>query len=206
MVRLIILTGSEAGREIRLQPGTTVVGRGGDCDLILADASVSSHHCEIRASDLGVQVRDLGSTNGTRLAGQVIERAEVLDGQVVTFGEVEARFEIPRVEISIPPLAPTDEPTQPFLGTGGLACFNHPSEPATYQCPQCQRAFCAGCVRDVRLAGGASHWLCPHCSAPCVRLTPLAPQPTGILAALNRKGGVFDTIRIAFSRGPRRKR
>ncbi len=206
MTRLTILTGPEAGREIELPSGTTLVGRAADCGVVLADPSVSGHHCEIRASDLGVHLRDLGSTNGTRIAGQPVERCEVRDGQEVSFGEVSVRFSIPPVEIIIPALPANDEPAQQVLDSGILACFQHPTEPAVFQCPQCQRAYCGSCVRDVRLAGGPSHRLCPHCSAVCAPLTPAPARPRGLLAALTRKGGVFDTIRIAFSRGPRRRR
>ncbi|MBK9139329.1 MAG: FHA domain-containing protein [Verrucomicrobia bacterium] len=206
MARLTVLTGSAAGREMDLPSGVTVVGRDSDCGLVLADPSVSSHHCEIHVSDLGVHLRDLGSTNGTRIGDRTVERAEVRDGDVVTFGEVAVRFAIPPVEISIPALASSDEPAQPVLSSCALACFHHPDFPAVFQCPQCRRAYCASCVRNVHLAGGAPHWLCPHCSAVCLALTPSPPRPHGLMAALTRKGGVFDTIRIAFSRGPKKKR
>src|SRR4051812_37699290 len=72
---------------VRAQPpprlptaGKIIVGRAPDCDVVIDDASVSRHHAEI---DLGppVTIRDLGSSNGTRLrrssAGS--ETAELFD-------------------------------------------------------------------------------------------------------------------------------
>jgi len=60
------------------EPGECVIGRAPDCDIQLpADdeyADVSRHHCVLEIHPPHVQVRDLGSTNGTfvndRLVGQ----------------------------------------------------------------------------------------------------------------------------------------
>jgi DNA-binding NtrC family response regulator len=42
-----------------------IVGRGDSCSLTLEDRRVSSVHCELVATEQGVLIRDLGSTNGT---------------------------------------------------------------------------------------------------------------------------------------------
>lgn len=44
---------------------TTLIGRSKDCALQIASACVSRKHCELRVSDEGVSVVDLGSSNGT---------------------------------------------------------------------------------------------------------------------------------------------
>ena len=60
-----------------------VVGRGDDCDLQILHASVSRRHAEI-AFGPPLTVRDLGSANGTRLAGRIVLKSSA---DVVAFGE-----------------------------------------------------------------------------------------------------------------------
>jgi transcriptional regulator with PAS, ATPase and Fis domain len=49
--------------------GRLVVGRGGDCDVVLDDASISRRHAAIEVGD-DVRVDDLGSANGTTVGGK----------------------------------------------------------------------------------------------------------------------------------------
>lgn len=50
----------------------TVIGRGGDADIILDDTGVSRHHLELRAEPGSLVATDLGSTNGTFVDGERI--------------------------------------------------------------------------------------------------------------------------------------
>jgi eukaryotic-like serine/threonine-protein kinase len=58
------------------EPGTCLVGRGGDCDLRLpnelAFQDVSRRHCVLEIDPPRVRVRDCGSHNGTRVNGMQI--------------------------------------------------------------------------------------------------------------------------------------
>ena len=62
----------------------TLVGRKEDCDLRLDHKSVSKLHCVIVKTDGLLLVRDLGSTNGTRVNGQRIRRAALLPNDKLT--------------------------------------------------------------------------------------------------------------------------
>src|SRR3954468_11877736 len=55
-----------------------VVGRKDDCDLRIDHKSVSKMHCVIVKTDGLLLVRDLGSTNGTRVNGTRVRRAALL--------------------------------------------------------------------------------------------------------------------------------
>jgi Domain of unknown function (DUF1707)/FHA domain len=63
------------------------IGRTYDCDLRLADLSVSRHHAELTRGEDGWLLRDLGSHNGTRLNGWLVrEPVPVRAGDRVEFG------------------------------------------------------------------------------------------------------------------------
>ena len=63
---------------IELVKDLTLVGRNDDCDVRLDHKSVSKLHCLLVKTDGLVLVRDLGSTNGTRVNGQRVRRAALL--------------------------------------------------------------------------------------------------------------------------------
>ena len=63
---------------IELVKDLTLVGRGDDCDLRIDHKSVSKHHCVLVKTDGLVLLRDLGSTNGTRVNGQRVRRGTLL--------------------------------------------------------------------------------------------------------------------------------
>ena len=80
---LIVLSGSRSGQCFRLEPGEHVLGRGWDADLFLDDESVSRKHAEFTVTQDGQYfVRDLNSTNGTKVNGEPIatERRRITIG------------------------------------------------------------------------------------------------------------------------------
>ncbi len=83
-----------AGTVLRLDPGRQLVGRGPRATIRLDDQHVSGMHAEISNVGGRVTVEDLGSSNGTRIDGEFITGArELHDGDIVTFGNIDARFE-----------------------------------------------------------------------------------------------------------------
>src|SRR4051812_6048164 len=74
----------EDGRRIAVQGAKTTLGRALDNDIVIADNRVSRYHAEIAAAPPGHVVRDLGSTNGTSLAGRPVARDQLSDGDVIS--------------------------------------------------------------------------------------------------------------------------
>jgi two-component system nitrogen regulation response regulator GlnG len=67
--RLRVVSGPDQGKEHMLDEGTTMVGTHADNDLVLADATVSRYHLEVRVRRDGIEIRDLDTTNGTKHGG-----------------------------------------------------------------------------------------------------------------------------------------
>jgi S-DNA-T family DNA segregation ATPase FtsK/SpoIIIE len=66
------LTGTEAGRAVRLGAEEVVLGRSSGAEVTLADREASRRHCTVAAAPDGATVTDLGSSNGTWLEGEVV--------------------------------------------------------------------------------------------------------------------------------------
>jgi predicted component of type VI protein secretion system len=65
----------------------TVVGRRGDlCDIAIDDPSLSKRHCVLVKTDGLLVIRDLNTTNGTKVKGQKIRWAALLPGDRITMG------------------------------------------------------------------------------------------------------------------------
>ena len=94
MARLVVNPDSAQAWEIELRPGTNSLGRSDQNDFQIEHSSVSSSHCEIEVSGIGAVVRDLGSTNGTFVEGQLIEKTKLRSGQIFCLGDVRLRFEL----------------------------------------------------------------------------------------------------------------
>src|SRR5262245_50948674 len=68
----------DGGPPIDIVKDLTLVGRKEDCDVRLDHKSVSKMHCVLVKTDGLLLLRDLGSTNGTRVNGQRVRRAALL--------------------------------------------------------------------------------------------------------------------------------
>ncbi len=74
------------GEPITIDKDVTVVGRQAEhCDVVLSRKSVSKIHCVIARTDGLLFVRDLDSTNGTKVNGQRIVRGALLPGDQLAF-------------------------------------------------------------------------------------------------------------------------
>ncbi|MCK6534862.1 MAG: sigma 54-interacting transcriptional regulator [Polyangiaceae bacterium] len=85
---LVVVTGKSRGQ--RLSVGERVrIGKAADNDLVLADDTVSRHHCELSRSANGISIKDLGSTNHTRVGRTIVREATVEPGATLTVGDVD---------------------------------------------------------------------------------------------------------------------
>jgi pSer/pThr/pTyr-binding forkhead associated (FHA) protein len=81
----------DGGEPIEIAKDMLLVGRKEECDLNLDHKSVSKLHCVIVKTDGLLLVRDLGSTNGTRVNGQRVRRAALLPNDQLHIASVKFR-------------------------------------------------------------------------------------------------------------------
>jgi hypothetical protein len=84
--RLVLPRSAGPGREHPLVASVTVIGRGAEADLRLADTGVSRAHAEVLLDGPEVRLTDLGSTNGTLVNGRRISAAVLVDGDRIEVG------------------------------------------------------------------------------------------------------------------------
>ena len=84
----------DGGPPLELTKDLILVGRKEDCDLRLDHKSVSKQHCVLVKSDGVLLVRDLGSTNGTRVNGQRVRRAALLQNEQLSIASLKFRVHI----------------------------------------------------------------------------------------------------------------
>jgi len=84
---LIVVAGGAEGSEFGIEQSHLTLGRGPGVDLPFSDSAMSRQHAAIEFSSEGFSIRDLGSTNGTRVNGSEIQGAELKHGDRIEIGE-----------------------------------------------------------------------------------------------------------------------
>jgi len=68
------------------------IGRATDNDIVIQDVLASRHHAYLTPSPLGTEIRDSNSINGTFVNGVKVASAVLVEGDVVTIGNVDLVF------------------------------------------------------------------------------------------------------------------
>jgi two-component system, cell cycle response regulator len=91
---LTVLQGTDVGAIFQLNKDSCVIGRDPAAEVTVEDDSVSRNHARIHLVKEGFyEIEDLGSTNGTYVAGTLVSgRARLLDGVRVQVGHTLLRF------------------------------------------------------------------------------------------------------------------
>lgn len=92
MAKLIINLNGVAVHEVPLDQPRVTLGRAAGNDIRLDDATVSGKHAIFEVVGDAVFVEDLGSTNGTVLSGQKVQRHRLHHGDVLRVGQHDVKF------------------------------------------------------------------------------------------------------------------
>ena len=92
---LLIVQGADTGRRIPVAEQEAVqIGRHADATLCLQDPGVSGSHCRVELEGRHLTVKDLGSTNGTFVAGERVQHAELPVGEFLQIGQTVIQHEL----------------------------------------------------------------------------------------------------------------
>ena len=85
--------GKLVGQQFRIAYPRTTIGRGKECVVVLSDPYVSRLHCELIYQEGKLELRDNGSTGGTRLNGLQVNRAIILPDDILKVGRTKLRID-----------------------------------------------------------------------------------------------------------------
>ena len=91
--RVTVSTGPDAGTSRVADEPEFSIGTAPSNQLVLTDPTVSRHHCLIESTGRGFRLRDLGSTNGTRLGAMHVEAVKLTQEATLHLGTSCIQFE-----------------------------------------------------------------------------------------------------------------
>lgn len=125
-MKIVFLNGDDAGKTVELTPSGLTIGRETDNHLQLPVGGVSRYHARIEFVEGVYMLRDLGSTNGTKLNGITLQKVEQLKADdIIAIGEQQFRVldpvsvggrtdsKIGTSTVKIPANVPVPEPAVP---------------------------------------------------------------------------------------------
>ena len=89
---LVVTRGPNSGSKFALDEPLVTAGRHPDSVIFLDDITVSRRHAEVRQTEGGYEVADVGSLNGTYLNRERVESARLSDGDELQIGTFKLLF------------------------------------------------------------------------------------------------------------------
>jgi predicted component of type VI protein secretion system len=93
MAALIGMSGDVKGKTFRIDRDAITIGRNKDNTISIDNPTVSSHHCSIVRNGDRYLLRDLESTNGTRLNSKDVAESKLRPKDILQVGSVEFLFD-----------------------------------------------------------------------------------------------------------------
>ncbi len=86
-LQLVVASGDQVGVVISIEDHSVVLGRSVDCNFVCTDLEVSRHHCRLVPLPGGrLEVQDMGSSNGTYINGERLDRGFLGVGDELSLG------------------------------------------------------------------------------------------------------------------------
>ena len=113
-LRAQVRKGPDKKTKVDFDGDRIVVGTHPSCDLVLTDKTVSRQHCEIILSRRGYLLRDLDSTNGTRIGDLRVGEVGFRTSVVADIGASQVSFS--RIDDQVEVTLPADTHFGPLVG------------------------------------------------------------------------------------------
>src|SRR5476651_114073 len=108
MPRLVAQSPEFAGKTFDLSGEEITVGRVADNKIQIEHASVSGHHAVLKLSALDYVIKDMESTNGTRINGERITEQKLRRNDILRLGNIELLYDSEHA----PPGQPMPNPSE----------------------------------------------------------------------------------------------
>ena len=92
--KLTIVDGKDSGKNIEITKDEIMAGRSLDNDFVISDISVSRKHFKIKKEGDRFVISDMGSGNGIKVNGSKTTSATLADGDIISVGARQIKFEI----------------------------------------------------------------------------------------------------------------
>ncbi|MBI5329587.1 MAG: FHA domain-containing protein [Betaproteobacteria bacterium] len=92
MAKLVVNNGETLVAQLHLDAPRVVIGRGEQCQIRLASASVSKEHAAVLSIGNDHILEDLKSTNGTKVNGASVSRHVLQNEEIIEIGEFRIRY------------------------------------------------------------------------------------------------------------------
>jgi len=83
--------------EIKIKP--VLMGRAQGCDVVLTSEFASGQHCIFFLNQGQVTVKDLKSTNGTMLNGELVTNTKMFLGDIISIGRIEITLDVQQMNV-----------------------------------------------------------------------------------------------------------
>ncbi len=119
MPRLVAQSSEFAGKSFDLTGSEITMGRVQDNKIQIEHASVSGHHAVLKLENLDYVIKDLESTNGTRINGERVMQQKLRRNDILRLGNIELLYDSEHAPPGQPMPSPSPRVNLAECGTHG---------------------------------------------------------------------------------------
>lgn len=118
-VNLVLFKKNGSQKSFSLPSEVTIIGRRHDCDMYIPLKPISRKHCQLSLNNGTLELRDLGSRNGTYVNGERVEQHQLQAGDYIQIPPVTLLVQIDGKPEKIAPPTPAEERAPSGAGAAG---------------------------------------------------------------------------------------